>query len=74
MKHLQYFEPLNRETRSGKADILVLLDLESNEVHRYLCYRSFLRIQYRDLWYRVNGQDRDTGEIIYIQEQELIGG
>lgn len=81
-RHLQFAQPgreiftqpnepflLNSNTVPGQ---LVLIENDGTTVMIYRSYESFNRIEYRDQMYRMQGRDRNTGEMIYLPEVELI--
>jgi hypothetical protein len=62
MRHLEWVEPDFQPAR------LVLLESDSTEVISYLAPRSFKRIERHGRMFRLNGRDRETGELIYLPE------
>lgn len=64
-RHLAYALPREGPQR------LVLLDADYETVVDYEAVRSFLRIERDGRWWRLAGQDRATGEMVYLEEVEL---
>lgn len=72
MRHLEFAEP------DFAAAHLVLLENDGTQVIRYFAPRSFKRIQHRQpgeegdgRMFRLNGRDRETGELVYLPEVEV---
>lgn len=49
---------------------LILIEDDGTTVKIYRSYESFNRLEYQDRWFRLQGRDRDTGELIYLPEVE----
>lgn len=48
---------------------MILMESDGTLVKTFnQCERSFRRIQHHDRWFRLNGRDRDTGELVYLPE------
>jgi len=47
---------------------LVLIESTGETVAKFNAARSFARIQLATRWFRLNGRDRMTGEMVYLPE------
>lgn len=68
MRHLIWCE-----ADPDSADRLVLCENDGTVVVDYgSAERSWHRIERGGRWFRLNGRDRETGELIYLPEVELV--
>ena len=66
MRHLQYVEPQLNQCR------MVLVENDGTEIVSYLAPRSVHHVEHDGRRFRLNGQDRATGELIYVAEVDLV--
>jgi len=62
MRHLQYVEPTIARA------LLTLMENDGTVIKTYDSPRSFLRIEHDGRMFRLNGQDRETLEHVYLPE------
>jgi hypothetical protein len=72
IRHLQYALP-RVEADDPYPHQLVLIegDGTAGEVGRYTCQRTFGRIERDGRMWRLAGQDRQTGEFVYLPEADV---
>lgn len=63
-RHLAY----THGAPEGRAVMILLDDTTGATVHRYACEQAFNRIERHGEWWRLQGRDRATGELIYTRE------
>lgn len=66
MRRLAY---VHGSTLEGEGPAMMLLCNEDGTVHKqYKHVRSFRRIERDGEWWRLQGRDVETGELIYLRE------
>ena len=51
---------------------MVLVENDGTEIVSYLAPRSVHHVEHDGRRFRLNGQDRATGELIYVAEVDLV--